>query len=269
MQRHVKFGQGFVLILAAIVVVGLVGMFYVPRTAPQTIRPDLQVYVTPTPTSGPCAHLSGTRRETSFNFSEYVGMQLSDYVSRTHVVAKVEISDIKSPRFETLSGSPPPPATATSSAATKTPTGNEEIDDDDLSFFPEDRILRPVVLDATQIYSGTSVTGYVVAKWGGAISGCPDYTYSTNGDVLTGAANDIGMVFLYEPPEDWETEPPNWFSHLQAIADGLSQENVEYRPMLIQNWYLYNTSAGTAATIHPSGNYTISELEAEIEDLTE
>lgn len=179
----------------------------------------------------------------------YRNYSVASFVNASGTVAKAVITTVMPARFDTLSGAPPTPLPQNAT--------EDEIDD------YNDQILSPVVLDVTHVYTGSQAYGFVVIRWGGSVAACPDYTFTWTPQIMTGSVADIGMVFLADPPTEWQSNPPNWFVHLQNAATAMSQQTGKnYEAKVLKTWYLY--SGSSASTAHKYGSIPIQQLEAEV-----
>lgn len=178
-------------------------------------------------------HLSGTTIEVvSDPMPTALNWSIADWKANASAVARVTISDIDARRFATRDGVPPAPPKP----------GEDGLDSD------EGTILAPIVLDYMQGYKGADVDGYVVARFGGTTPSCLGYT-SVFDELLIGRVGNTGIAFLEEPPADWLTDPPLWFTHVQAKAKQLNDEGSTYKPMILTNWYLYNGSQAQSSAV--------------------
>jgi hypothetical protein len=212
-------------------------------------------------TVDPCENLGGDLRLTTGYNAPYYDYTIEDYVLQSHVVSRAVISVTESARFETIDGLPPGPATPTPQ-----PTSTPDPYSDDPDDYVPGQILSPIVLQATNIYSGTSVAGYVVARWGGTASSCPDYIHHSPDDLMTGVIGDEGIAFMVDPPVEWVMDPPDWFTHLVSTANSISTPSNVYKPMLIWNWHLYDPNSGNAATkLDGEQLISITQLESDVQ----
>ena len=211
------------------------------------------------PSADPCSHLAGRMKFRYDNTMPYREYSTADFVSDVNIVARAVITDIQAARFETVDGLPPPAVTATP-VVTPDP-------DEDVYFYP-DKVFSPVVLDAIEVYSGTTVAGYVVPRWGGTPTACPGFSFDRKHEPMVGNVGDSGVAFMIEPPAEWESDPPGWYVQLANTAQSLSSPGNEYRPMILDNWYLYDQQTGMASTALKLGTMPISQLEAELESAT-
>lgn len=198
----------------------------------------------------PCDYLPTTRTSTG-NHGLRADMSIEDQVELAHIVAKGVVTAVHTPRFETVSGSPPTPIPASAS--------EEDLDAEEV------RIISPYVIDATTIYSGTTVDGYVIIRWGGTSSACPDYEYVQDPSILQGTVGTVGMLFVWDPPSDWDTDPPSWFSHAQSVANDLNGAGGNYVAVIADNWYRYS---GTDAISEISGTEAQIDLESAVATAT-
>lgn len=226
------------LIVVAIAVAGVyAGLTMSSRTS--TGAPLLQ-------SIDPCEHLTG---EINDPYNDLILMAIEDIPFLSHSVARVEVSSIESPRFNTPGGEPPTPL----------PTTATEEEENDYSVM----VFSPVVLDATHIYSGTEVTGYVVIRVGGTTAACPDHEVTTS-DCFVANEGDDGLAELKGFSPEFVAINPPWYQHLVAIADELNENpNVHYEPALLFNWYRY--SGAMAESWSLGTPVAISTLEAIIE----
>lgn len=173
--------------------------------------------------------------------------------AEANVVAKVAIYSIGATRFETVSGNPPTPLPLGASL--------EQFD------LYEDRILSPVTLRATHVYSGSNATGYVVVRWGGTTQACPDYTYEANPQLMTGEAGSEGMAFMTDVPTRWQSSPPHWYTHVAARVAELNSTGGNYEAKLLKYWYLYETDYAQSSRF-ATHRMPIAQLESDVEDAT-
>jgi len=201
-------------------------------------------------TIDPCAHLARVRR--TQGYFERADWSVASFVEGANTVAKVQIQSIDAARFDTPAGAPPTPL----------PTQATEEEREDYN----DSIYSATVLQAVTIYSGTQVTGYVVPKWGGATTACPNYVYESLPQLVQGNVGDHAMVVLYE--QSYLTNPPQWFQYLEAYAAQLSiPPNVAYRVMMPYTWYRY-VGSDAINSIRIVLNMPISQLESEVDAAT-
>lgn len=161
-------------------------------------------------------HLAGSTTSVGADSFDQFRWTIADWKADASDVAMASVTAIGSRRFATEDGAPPA-------------SPNDE---------DGETILAPVVLQASQQFKGAPVGGYVVARFGGTVPSCLGYRYVSEDEPLTGGVGSKGVAFLDEPPADWQTDPPTWFTHVQAKAAELSTDGSTYKPMLLANWYL-------------------------------
>jgi hypothetical protein len=151
---------------------------------------------------------------------------VSVIATKAGAIAQVRIAEVGAPMFSTRDGHVPPDGP---------PTGPEDDDQPD----PK-RIFSLVVLEATHVYSGTPVTGYVVIRDGGVSPECPEFAYV--GDLEPeGQVGDVGIIELITLDGPSRHEPPPAIQHLLARAEALNAApDVRYEPMLLWAWYRYS-----------------------------
>jgi len=203
--------------------------------------------------SDPCAHL-GESNGFDADYRRAYTFTIAAMAAEAHVVAKVQIANISAARFDTVSGNPPTPLPANASL--------EQLD------LYEDRILSPVTLLATNVYSGSGVTGYVVIRWGGVTTACPDYMFEANPLIMTGNVGDQGMAFMTNIPDRWSSSPPSWYTHLAARVIELNNNGGNYEAKLLNTWYRYEGQDAQSSRFE-SHRMPISHLESEVEDATD
>lgn len=212
-------------------------------------RPSIRAPV-PGQSADPCAHLAAVRR--TQGLFEREDWSVASFVQGADTVAKVEIQQIDASRFDTPSGDPP-----TALPTTATDEQWEEYDD---------TIYAAVVLQATTIYSGPQVTGYIVPRFGGTTAACPNYMYESDPQIVQGSVGDSAIVYLYD--QSYTAPIPPWFQHLETLAAQLSTPpSVVYRVMMPYNWYRY---VGTDAvnSLRSMLNLPVGQLEAEVDAAT-
>lgn len=198
----------------------------------------------------PCDYLPTTTTSTG-NHGLRADMSIEGQVELAHIVAKGVVTAVHTPRFETVSGTLPTPI--------PTSAPEEDLDAEEV------RIVAPYVIDATSIYSGTTVDGYVIIRWGGTSSACPDYEYIQDPNILQGTVGTTGMLFIWDPPSDWDTDPPSWFSHAQSVANDLNGAGGNYVAVIADNWYRYS---GTDAISEINGTEAQTDLESAVATAT-
>ncbi len=204
----------------------------------------------------PCAHLTHTLTMGL----EYVGHEypITRWVQASNIVAKGVITAMEAPIFNTTDGLPPANETPTPYPAT--PSDPEEKAPD----IGNDQIFSLVVIDATEIYSGSQFTGYVVLRWGGTSAQCPDYTFEVEPDILSGSVADQGMFFITEfhPDTLQRTPPPAWMVHATTYRDQLNSDRQDnYLLAHVINWYRYDPPDAWSEMTIPR---TIATLEADV-----
>ena len=225
-------------LLALMILVSLIGALVVRRSSERTGQPP-----------GPCDHLTHGRH-TIAGTAERMDWAVAQYVTRSHVIAKAVITDVGTPRFSTASGSPPPPL----------PTTATEED----MFHYEDQVFSVVVLDATDVISGGTASGYVVTRAGGVVPTCPDYVYTSVPVEMRGGVGDVGMIFLDEPPAFLQPPYPPWYAASIAKADELNLvPGANYQPMLVDSWFRYES--GVTGSTWMSGTIPVAQFEVEVQ----
>lgn len=203
--------------------------------------------------SGPCDHLDYVNTSSGTVYRH--DMSPTSFVRESHAVAKVVIDTIDAPRFNTTDGLPPPPLP-------QVPTDDEWAEYDD-------KIMSAVVVTATNVYTGTANTGYVLIRWGGTAAVCPDYIHEVEPQILTGDVGDEAMAFLMGIPTSIMQSPPPWLAYAIGIRDALnSNPETDYEVMLLFDWYEYD---GTLATsqLQPDDPVEIVDLEDEVSHATQ
>lgn len=186
-----------------------------------------------------CVHLGDHMGD---DFELPAGVSVGQWTTASSTVAQTLVTDVQLPRFNTPAGLPP--------------TQEPQDEDEDGAM-----IVSAMVLTVNHLYKGDpAIVGYVVPKWGGTSSHCPDYAYTREPQKMSASLGDSGVVFLYDPPSRWLTAPPVWYVQLKSVADGLGSN---YKVMLPHNWYRYSGSNATSTWMMETK--TITELVAEIE----
>lgn len=199
-----------------------------------------------------CSHL-GKSRISSGNYSGIMDHTPADFVSDAEVVARVRVASVEAPNFDTPGGGPPTPLPV-----------NATEDEEDFYFTG---VSAPVVITATNVYSGSEVTGYVVVKWGGVSSACPDYEDISNPKTFDANVGDEGIVFLDAPSSSMLGTPRPWLQRAITLANQLNADpNSHYDVMLVDEWYKYQGNNASVAII--SQTLPISQLESAIEAAT-
>lgn len=199
-----------------------------------------------------CAHL-GKARYSSGNYSNIAGHTPTDFVSEAEVVARVRVTAVQDPNFDTPNGGPPTPLAI-----------NATEDEEDFYFTG---VSAPVVITATNVYSGSEVTGYVVVKWGGVSAACPDFEHITSPKELDVSVGDEGMIFLDAPSGSLLATPRPWLQRAINLANQLNSDpNVHYDVMLLDAWYKYQGSNAFLALLGQT--LSINQLETEVETAT-
>lgn len=196
-----------------------------------------------------CSHL-GETRFSSGNYSNLVGHTPTEFVSEAEVVARVRIVDVEQPSFDTPGGNPP------------TPLAINATDDEEDFYFTG--VSAPVVITATNVYSGSEVTGYVVVKWGGIAAACPGFEHIISPNEFDVSVGDEGMIFLDAPGSSLLANPRPWLQRAINLTNQLNSDpNVHYDLMLLDEWYEYQGNNASLAII--SQTLPISQLESEVD----
>lgn len=121
-----------------------------------------------------------------------------------------------------------------------------------------------MVIDATMVYSGPQVTGYVVLRFGGTSPDCPNYYHEVTPQMISGEDGDTVMLFGFEVSNELYANPPNWLTYaMGVVADVEVRANGQYDVMLVDNWYLYDGSE--ARSVMTASPIPVAQLEAEVE----
>ncbi len=194
----------------------------------------------------PCEHQNGMVRSSSS--SPETG-PVSILATKAQTIARVEIVEIGEPQFGTSDGHVPDPL----------PTNATEEEEET---YPDD-IFSLIVLDATDVYSGTADTGYVIIRMGGVTAECPDYAHVVE-PAFAEDVGDEGIIELRSIPEFLLEDPPPIYQHLLDKAEELNEdEKVHYEPMLVWTWYRYvGSSAESRNLVTPM---PVTQLESEIQ----
>ena len=146
------------------------------------------------------------------------------WVERSHVVAEVEVLEVRPLMFNTPSG--------------EMPTPNASRIWDGLELY------SPIVLHVTQYYRGAESgnDGFVVPMLGGSSGG---FTYTVDPEAVFEVGK-RGVVFLSLEHEDSEVSYPagHWIDHLRAVANELSTGGDEYQPATVVNFYEFYDGEG-------------------------
>lgn len=204
---------------------------------------------------GACAHL---KSHTRILESVAPNLSLADFVSGSMIIAKVRVVSISPPMFGTTSGDVPLPY----------PAGYED-PESDAPYNPQydQSIHQLVVLDATQVYSGTMSPGVVVVDDASQHPACPNYVFTTDPDQLPVAVGDTGLAFLrtvtstvFDPPM------PGWASHALNLRDQLnnSDPNNQYEYVSLMQFYKYD---GSSASTWWGQVLPVADLETDLESL--
>lgn len=129
-------------------------------------------------------------------------------------------------------------------------------------------IFRPIVLSVVERYKGDpEVAGYVVLRMGGC-DRRRGIRFESEPEILTGGLRDEGVAFLSAAPADWETDPPNWYLHLEHAARQRSSESARYAPMpLVDDWYRFEGGKATSALMWSEEPRPIDSLTSELRRL--
>ncbi len=233
-------GLSFWELFLVVVIAGLAIAALAALASPKVSEPAV-AYPPPSPTAVVDCAYSGTWMALE---AEAPGpLPVRVWVNRSSDVAEVEVSEVGDAIFNTPNGLPPTP-----------PPEDEDEDGAD--------IFRPTVMDVRTLYQGDeTLDGYVVAQWGGSSPLCPDYVFERRPPMVSAEEGDRGVVFLSDPPAEWQSDPPVWFEHLLNLANSLPGD---YAVKLPRNWYRFvgqdAISTWTAETI------PISQLVQDIMD---